>query len=467
MLLTLTTTRRPATDIGYLLGKNPSRWQSFDLSFGTAQVFYPEAAEENCTVALLVEVDPVGLVRNRRGPAGEGGALEQYVNDRPYAASSFLSVAIAEVFGTALAGRSKERQELVDAQMPLQAVISALPCRGGEGFLRRLFEPLGYAVTAHRLPLDEAFPDWGGSPYFRVELAGQLQLRQLLSHIYVLAPVLDNDKHYWVGDDEVAKLLRHGAGWLPSHPEREAIARRYLKHQRSLVRDALAQLLDEMEPDPDDEAATSGLEEEAVEKKMSLNEQRLGAVLAALKSTGAHRVLDLGCGEGRLLQVLLKEKQFTEIVGMDVSHRALEIARDRFHYDRLPPRQKERIRLLHGSLTYRDQRLSGFDAAAVVEVIEHLDATRLAAFERVMFECVRPKSIVITTPNREYNVKWETLPAGRFRHRDHRFEWTRAEFQAWANAVATRFGYTVSFLPVGPQDAVVGSPTQMGVFEIS
>ena len=465
MLLTITTTHQPATDLGYLLRKNPARPQSFSLTFGKAHVVYPEATPERCTVAFLVEVDPVGLVRNRRGPSGEGGALEQYVNDRPYAASSFLSVALADVFGSALSGRSKERPELVDAPLPLRVTVSALPCRGGEEFLRKLFEPLGYTVSAQRLPLDENFPDWGESAYHRVELGARLPLQQLLSHLYVLVPVLDNDKHYWVGDDEVNKLLRHGEGWLAAHPEREAITCRYLKHQRSLVDDAIAKLVDESEPDPDAAAEAHALEEEAIERSISLNDQRLGSVLAALKSTGAARVLDLGCGEGRLLQALLKEKQFTEIVGMDVSHRALEIAHDRLHYDRLPPLQKERLRFLHGSLIYRDQRLAGLDAAAVVEVIEHLDAARLAAFERVLFECAKPKFIVITTPNREYNVKWESLPAGKFRHRDHRFEWTREDFQEWANRIAARFSYTVRFLPVGPEDLVVGSPTQMGMFE--
>lgn len=465
MLLTLTTTHRPATDIGFLLRKNPARAQSFSLTFGKAHVFYPEATEERCTVALLVEVDPVGLVRNRRGPAGEGGALEQYVNDRPYAASSFLSVAIAEVFGSALSGRSKERPELADMPLPFRVTLSALPCRGGEEFLRKLFEPLGYAVSARRLALDEKFVEWGESAYHRVELEACQPLHRLLSHLYVLVPVLDNDKHYWVGDDEVEKLLRHGEGWLASHPERDAITRRYLKHQRNLVDDALDRLAEESEPNPDTTAEAHALEEEAIERKISLNDQRLGTVLAALKASGATRVLDLGCGEGRLSQALLKEKQFTEIVAMDVSHRALEIAYDRLHYDRLPAALKERLRLLHGSLIYRDQRLAGFDAAAVVEVIEHLDAPRLAAFERVLFECATPKNVVVTTPNHEYNVKWETLPTGKFRHRDHRFEWTRDEFQEWANGVAARFGYSVRFLPIGPEDSAVGSPTQMGVFE--
>ncbi len=466
MLLTLTTTHRPATDLGYLLRKNPARSQSFELTFGNAHVFYPEAGEERCSVALLVEVDPVGLVRKRRGPSGEGGLLEQYVNDRPYAASSFLSVAIAEVFGSALSGTEcKDHPGLSQTPLPLRVQLPALPCRGGEEFLRKLFEPLGYRVSATRLPLDETFPAWGESAYHRVELEASLPLHQLLSHLYVLVPVLDNDKHYWVGDDEVSKLLRHGEGWLAAHPERDAITRRYLKHQRSLVTDALAQLVDENDPHPDETAEAQAQEEATVERSLSLNEQRLGTVLAVLKAGGATSVLDLGCGEGKLLRILLNERQFTRIVGLDVSHRVLEMAVENLHYDRLPALQKERLKLLHGSLMYRDERLAGFDAAAVVEVVEHLDPPRLAAFERVLFEFARPGTVVLTTPNREYNVKWETLPAGKFRHRDHRFEWTRAEFQGWANGIAARFGYTVRFLPVGPEDAVVGAPTQMGVFE--
>src|SRR5262245_1107419 len=389
MLLTVTTTHRPATDLGYLLHKNPARGQSFDLSFGRAHVFYPEAAEDRCTAALLLDVDPVGLVRDRRGPAGEGQALEQYVNDRPYVASSFLSVAIAQVFGSALAGRSKERPELAEAPLPFRARLAVLPCRGGEPFLRRLFEPLGYAVTAACHPLDETFPDWGESSYFAVELEGRVRLRDLLAHLYVLIPVLDDDKHYWVEQAEVEKLLRHGEGWLAAHPEREPIARRYLKHQSRLARAALARLAEEDDPDPDASAAARAGEEEALEERISLNEQRLGAVTAALRGGGARRVLDLGCGEGKLLRELLKDRQFEEVVGVDVSCRALEIARDRLHLGRLPGRQRQRVQLLQGSLNYRDRRLAGFDAAAVVEVVEHLDPPRLSAFERVLFKFAR------------------------------------------------------------------------------
>jgi 3' terminal RNA ribose 2'-O-methyltransferase Hen1 len=463
MLLTITTTHQPATDLGYLLHKNPARAQSFDLTFGRAHVFYPEAGQERCTAALLLDVDPVGLVRNRRGPVGEGDALRQYVNDRPYVASSFLSVAIAQVFGSALAGRCKDRSDLADVPLPLQARLSVLPCRGGEVFLRRLFEPLGYAVGARRHALDERFPEWGEGPYFTVDLSSYRRLQDLLSHLYVLVPVLDDEKHYWVAEDEVEKLLRHGEGWLASHPECEVIARRYLKHQSRLTRSALARLAEEDESDPD-EAVVSGSTEEVVEKRISLNEQRLGAVLAVLRGCGARRVLDLGCGDGKLLRLLLADPSFEEIVGVDVSCRALEVARDRLNWDRLPPRQQQRIKLLQGSLTYRDRRLSGYDAAAVVEVVEHLDPPRLTAFERVLFEFARPGTVVLTTPNVEYNARFETLPAGAFRHRDHRFEWSRAEFGEWARRVAGQFGYEVRFLPVGPEDPAVGPPTQMGVF---
>ena len=465
MILTLSTTHTPATDLGFLLHKNPARVHQVEQAFGNAYVFYPEANDARCTAALMLEIDPIGLVRNRRGPAGEARALEEYVNDRPYAASSFLSVALARAFGTALTGKSKERQTVADSPLPLVVKIAALPCRGGEELLRRLFEPLGYQVASKQLPLDEKFPDWGASRYFNLSLSSSsLRLKDVLTHLYVLMPVLDDDKHYWVGEDEVEKLLRRGEGWLGEHPERELITHRYLKHQKRLAQEALARLTDEEQPDADELAHGHLREEAAIEKPISLNEQRIGAVLAVLRSSGAKRVVDLGCGEGRLLRELLKDRSFTQILGVDVSHRALEIAADRLHLNTLPPMQRDRIGLLHGSLTYRDARLSGFDAATVVEVVEHQDPPRLAAFERVLFEFARPQTIVLTTPNVEYNVKFETLPASSFRHRDHRFEWTREQFRAWAERTAARFGYSLRFLPVGPEDSAVGSPTQMGIF---
>lgn len=466
MLLTISYAGKQATDLGYLLHKSPFRVHSFDQAFGKTHVFYPEATPHRCTVALALDIDSIGLVRDRRGPSGEAHVLEEYVNDRPYAASSFLSVAIARTFGTALTGKSKERQELADTPLSLEARITVLPCRGGEILLRRLFEPLGYEITAKRHTLDEKFPEWGESPYFTVALKSTIRLSELLTHLYVLTPVLDDDKHYWVGDAEVEKLLRHGEGWLREHPERELITNRYLKHQKRLAREALSRLIGDEAPAADEVAESHSREEEAIEKPISLAEQRMGAVMAAIRSCGAKRVLDLGCGEGRLLRELLNDKVFAEILGMDVSHRALEIASRKLRLEDLPTMQKGRIRLIHGSLTYRDKRLAGYDAATVVEVIEHQDPPRLAAFERVLFEFARPQTVVVTTPNVEYNIKFETLPAGKMRHKDHRFEWSRAEFQSWASGIAERFGYSVRFLPVGPEDLNLGSPTQMGIFAI-
>jgi 3' terminal RNA ribose 2'-O-methyltransferase Hen1 len=463
MLLTITSTATPATDLGYLLHKNPSRVQRFELPFGTATVFYPEATDQRCTAALLLHVDPIGLVRGKKG-AEASFALEQYVNDRPYAATSLMSVAMARVFGTAMSGNCSQRPELVEQALPLSVKIAALPSRGGPAILGRLFEPLGYTVEVKRHPLDETFAEWGESPYYEVQLHGEVRLQDLLSHLYVLIPVLDNDKHYWVGEPEVEKLLRRGEGWLADHPEHKFIAERYLKHRRSLVDAALSRLLDADVSEEEATRETRDKEEEAVERPLRLNEIRLDTVVDHLRQAGAKRILDLGCGEGKLLRLLLREKSFDEIVGVDVSHRALEIAQRRLHWDRMPERQRLRIRLLHGSLTYRDRRLEGFDAAAVVEVIEHLDPSRLRSFERVVFESARPGCVIVTTPNREYNAKFENLPAGKMRHRDHRFEWSREEFQAWGAGVAERFGYAVRFEPVGPEDEDLGAPTQMGVF---
>lgn len=462
MLLTITTTHRPATDLGYLLHKHPERCQTFDLSFGKAHVHYPEVGAERCTACLLLDVDAVSLVRGKR--PDQGFLLDQYVNDRPYAASSFLSVAIGQVFGSALQGRCRDRPELARTAIPLAARIDVLPVRGGEGFLQAVFEPLGYEVEAVRCPLDDRFPEWGDSPYFAVTVRRTIPLADLLTHLYVLVPVFDNRKHYWVGDDELEKLLARGAGWLAGHPEKEAIARRYLKFKPGLVRSAVERL---QEADGDSAEDTEGDEDSAGAAIPTLNEQRLGSVVAALRSSGAKRVLDLGCGEGKLLRELLQDRQFEEIVGLDVSIRSLEIAQRRLKVDRLPALQANRLKLLHGSLVYRDRRLEGFDAAAVVEVIEHLDPPRLAAFERVLFEFARPATVVVTTPNREFNATWDNLAGGKLRHGDHRFEWTREEFRQWAQNVAARFGYTARFLPVGPEHPEFGPPTQMAVFDRS
>jgi 3' terminal RNA ribose 2'-O-methyltransferase Hen1 len=460
LLLTIATSHQPATDLGFLLHKNPDRLHTVQFGFGTAHVVYPVATPDRCQAAVMLEIDPIGLVRGGHGHAD----LASYVNDRPYAASSYLSVALGKLFGTAMSGRSRERPELAAQPIPLEIGLPVVPCRGGEPLLRRLFAPLGYDIAARPLPLDHAFPAWGDSHYLAVTLTGTLTLADALEQLFVLLPVLDDDKHYYVGEDEVSKLLRRGGQWLATHPDRDLIARRYLRHDRQLTRAALARLMADESADPDRADQENDQAEEAAEKKAGLHEQRIAAVVEAITDAGAQRVADLGCGSGKLIAELLKVGQIQHVTGLDVSHRALQAAARRLHVDQMSPRARERVELVHGSLTYADTRLRGFDAVALVEVIEHIDPVRLGAVERSVFGYARPGTVVITTPNAEYNPLFETLPAGQFRHGDHRFEWTRQQLRGWADDVADRFGYRVSLAGVGPQDEALGCPTQLAVF---
>ncbi|WP_200208714.1 3' terminal RNA ribose 2'-O-methyltransferase Hen1 [Micromonospora coerulea] len=469
MLLTLTTTHRPATDLGHLLVKHPDRVQSFDLPAGTAHVLYPEADEQRCTAALLVEVDPLRLGGGRgRGKAQaatpENFTLGQYVNDRPYAASSLLSSALAKVFRSALRGESRDRPELAATAIPLAVRVPALRCRGGAELAVRVFAPLGWTVTATPIPLDDTHPEWGDSRYVDLTLTGTLRVADALNHLYVLLPVLDDAKHYWVAPDEVDKLLRAGAGWLADHPERGLISRRYLAHRRALAGEALARLAEVRLTDdaPADDSVTDEPRTDSPQRA-SLAVRRRESVLAALRAGGAARVLDLGCGGGALLTALAADRRFTEVVGTDVSSHALTLAARRLRLDRLPERQRDRIRLWQSALTYRDDRLRGYDAAVLMEVIEHVDPPRLPALEDAVFGHARPGTVVVTTPNAEYNVRYEGLAAGRFRHADHRFEWTRAEFAAWVDRVSAAHGYNATVSGVGDDDPEVGAPTQLAV----
>ena len=462
MLLTISTTLRPATDLGYLLHKHPDRVQQFKQSFGTVTVFYPEAGGERCTVALLLDVDSVRLARSR-GRNTPDFSLAQYVNDRSYAASSLLGVAMADVFSTARSGRCNARQELADSPIPLEIAIPVLPCRGGPEIARRLFEPLGWTVEADAIPLDEAFAEWGDSRYVRLRLAGVVRLADALNQLHVLLPVLDESKHYWQGPDEVDKLMRSGEGWLAAHPDAQLITRRYLGRRGALTRAALARLAEL--GDDVEEALEPATEEEGSqpeERRIPLNTQRHDAVHQALLDLGVRSVIDLGCGPGQFLDRLVKTPAFTRIGGTDVSTRSLQHAARRLRVERMSERQSERLELFQSALTYEDDRFAGFDAAVLMEVIEHVDPSRLDALERVVFGAAEPGAVLVTTPNREYNELYEGLVG--MRHADHRFEWTRAEFAAWADRVAATYGYRVELRGIGEVDANHGTPTQMAIF---
>jgi 3' terminal RNA ribose 2'-O-methyltransferase Hen1 len=484
VLLTVTTTYSPATDLGFLLHKHPGRVQSFPVASGTAHVFYPQASPERCTAALLLEVDPVALVR---GPAE---SVTHYVNDRPYAASSLLAVALNGVFGTALAGRCPARPELAARAIPLEIHVPVLRCVGGAGLAERIFAPLGWTVSAAPVPLEPS--SWGDSAYIDLRLTGIVRLADALNHVYVTLPVLDDAKHYWVATDEVDKLVRAGSGWLAGHPEKELITRRYLAHQRALTDAALARLAESDEVDPaeldnavPERAAESEPEAQAgaeppaeTGRPVPLAVLRRQAVLGVLREAlphgmgphgtgphgaGARTVADLGCGEGTLTADLLSDGGFTQVIAADVSARALAQAARRLRLDRMPDARRERLTMFQTSLTYRDARLAGLDAAVLMEVIEHVEPDRLSALERAVFGFAAPRTVVVTTPNREYNPEYG-MTGGRLRHRDHRFEWDRAQFTAWASRVGAAYGYGVRFAGVGQESPTVGPPTQLAVF---
>ncbi|MFA0963939.1 3' terminal RNA ribose 2'-O-methyltransferase Hen1 [Roseivirga sp. BDSF3-8] len=462
MLLKITTDRPGARDLSYLLHKHPDRMQSVKLTAGQAHIFYPVADESACSVCLLLDINPIEYIRSQKRENTDF-ALAQYVNDRPYVASSYMSVAIARAFSTAMNGTCSQRPDLVDEVMPFEVTIAVMPApKGGEGLIRRLFEPLGYTVSVLRHPLDKEVQEWGESRYYTVALRGRQRLHELLSHLYILIPALDSHKHYWVSEREVEKLLQKGHSWLPDHPEKEQITRRYLKGLGGLTRSAMNRLT-EPEEDTPDEYENSLIKE----KRERLHDQRLRIALEAIKDSGARTVADLGCGDGKLLRLLIKEKQFTRILGMDVSPRELQKAAERLHMDEMAPRLKERISLIQGALTYRDKRLAGYDAVALIEVIEHMDTDRLPAFERVVFANAKPRTVVLTTPNGDYNEVFEQLSAGELRHSDHRFEWSREEFSIWVDHVCDTYGYQARIMPVGEEAENVGAPSQMAIFNLT
>ncbi|MCP2175044.1 3' terminal RNA ribose 2'-O-methyltransferase Hen1 [Williamsia maris] len=460
MLLTISAERSPSlptpADLGYLLHKHPDRVQPFPVYGGTAHVFYPEVSAERCTAALVLEVDPVALVRGRSG-SRDGFALGQYVNDRPYVASSLLSVAMGKVFRSALGGRCPGHEALLASDLQLTVTVPAVP--GDPDLLRRLFSPIGWEVTASEIELDATRPEWGAAPVVSLTLNGSHRLADALSHLYVLLPVLDDAKHYWVDDDEVDKLVRAGGGWLATHPDRDLITHRYLAHQRGLTDAAMARLID-LDDRPVDEA----LEDHDTAPSRPLVRIRHDAVIDVVHGLQPASVADLGCGSGALLGSLLEMQGITRVIGTDVSDTSLRKAAKRLHVEQMTERQTERLSLWLSSLQYEDERLAGVDVAILMEVIEHIDSARVPAVAANVFGAMRPGHVVLTTPNVEHNVRYPQLFDGGLRHADHRFEWTRDEFAGWASQIGDTYGYDHRLLPVGDDDGGIGPPTQMAIF---
>lgn len=458
MLLTVSTTHRPATDLGFLLGRNTERCQSFPLPFGQAHVFYPTAGIDRCTAALLLEFDTVRFVRDSRNRTNDPGTLSGYVNDRPYVASSLMSIAMARAFAPAMSGESRDRPKLVDTPIDLEATLSVVRCREGEGLLKRIFEPLGYTVTVTPIPLEAGFAAWGESPYHSVKIAARTKLKDLVSQLYLLLPVLDDDVNYEIGDEKLVKLIERREGWLRTHPERERIAKRYVKSEHRWVEPTLARIVAEDTDDlafDDDERER---EERARDVPPDIEKLRIAAVMGALREASARRVADFACGTGTLLKALLPEPRFKQIVGIDASLRALEIAKNRLAIDKLSPESRDRISLHQGSPAYRDARIAGFDAVCLLDYLDRIPRSKLPALERVVFEFAKPVTAIFTADNADHPTHRDAPP------RPHGTAWSKTAFDEWATEVASRFGYELKLVPVGPKHETHGSPSQMAVW---
>ena len=444
MLIAITSRTRPASDLGYALHKHPDRVQQFDVGYGKATVFYPVASEDECTFVMVVEVDPVRLARGPEHTRG-GGLVTDYVTDRPYAASSMLAVAIGKVLSTATAGRCEKKPELAAKPMDLEVEISTVR-NLAQDRVRSLFTDLGYKVEIEGKEQDR---------YVTVRTrSDRWTLGETLRQIRVLLPAIDGRHHHYVNDEDVAHLLRHGEGWLDSHPQGTWISRRYLARKRSLAEQAVRAL--EARNESEDEPPWTGPTRE------SLQRARIDRVTERLVESGARIVADLGCGEGALVRELAKEPAISKVVGIDISANRIEQAKRRLARQ-LGPSETDKTSLLTGAIGVQDARWSDCDAAALVETIEHIDVERLDMVERNVFGREHLRCIIVTTPNREYNHHYG-LEEGQKRHRDHRFEWSREEMREWAQGICQRYGLEASHEGIGEHHPDDGWPTQMAVF---
>ena len=452
MLLTLTTTHEPATDLGYLLHKHPDRTQVFETKHANVYAFYPDASPERCEFVLYADIDPVKLVRGEAGSSG-GGVLEDYVNDRPYTASSMFTTMVNEVLRSAIGGRCKERPELAETPIPLKVRFGPMRTDIGRERVERMFCELGYDVTLHDAQ--------GDNPsYVMLELRSERhRVYEVLRHLYVLGTAIDGDRHSYIGEGEVESLVRRGEGWLPEHPDYKWITARFLKRKTSLAEKAVRRLGGEHEAGD----GRDGLPPPNLPERVSMQRTRLTTVARIIAELGGGRIADLGCGEGGLIMEIAHEPDVREVIGIDIS--LVTLARAGRRMRKLAPEIGAKVKLVQSLLDCRDHRWKDVDIAACVETIEHIDLERLPRVERCVFGYARPRAVIITTPNREYNRNYEMVGTERLRHRDHRFEWTREEFTRWCSDTAGQYGYRYRIEMVGPVDDEVGTPTQLAVFQ--
>ncbi|MCM3572375.1 3' terminal RNA ribose 2'-O-methyltransferase Hen1 [Mesobacillus subterraneus] len=444
MQLTIRAVGENVQVISHLLAKNPNNLYERNQKGHAVRLFFSSFTEREVEATVFVAPDSLELVKNQ----GNQYDITHYINDREFAVSSIFISLIRTALGTALNGQPKE-EYIKWVKHPFDLELSFGPVASGlsDHQIVDLFEPLGFNVSINRPQIEYNFNLKSKSSVRFITLKGRTPLQMALRQIFVLIPVLDNYKHYFIDEKEIEKLERYGEGWLDDHPQKSFILKKALRFKN------VYELVEGQEKD------TAAPEM----RKIRLNDMRYEKIVDTVNGfENKESIVDLGSGEGKLSTRLGFIPGVKEILAVEPSEEASIRAMERFAQAEgkdyfIKPTQ------LWGSLFYYDERLKGKDVIILCEVIEHIDEERLSKVFQTILQDYRPKNLVVTTPNKEYNALYEMDTE--FRHGDHRFEWSREEFEAWCKARNEEGEYELIFDGIGELDEQFGFPTQMCIFK--
>ncbi|WP_141431100.1 3' terminal RNA ribose 2'-O-methyltransferase Hen1 [Bacillus sp. 03113] len=432
--------------LSYLIAKNPYNLYDRDEKSNRVRLVYTVFDEKEVEVVIFVTPDPVELVRN----SANAFDITQYINDREFAVSSLFCTNIRKALGTALNGKPKEEyQKWVNHPFELHMNFGPVASHLSDENIVELLHPLGYIVEIERGETNYSFELKQRSSSRFIHLKGQQTIQQALRHLFILIPVIDNYKHYFIDEHEIEKLVRYGEGWLDSHPLREYIIKQSLRFSELINQfPSLAKKDDE--------------EEHSSAPKVRLNELRYQAVVEKIKSLSQRAsIVDFGSGEGKLSVRLSNIPDVKEVLAVEPSETAQLRAIQRFEKASYNQTHVSPTPIL-GSLFYYDERLLNKDVMILCEVIEHIDEYRLPNIMKTIFREYQPKTLIVTTPNREYNEVYAMDEI--VRHSDHRFEWTRQEFKSKCETWIKNVLYSMEFEGIGLEHEEYGHPTQMCTF---
>ncbi|MDN4617361.1 3' terminal RNA ribose 2'-O-methyltransferase Hen1 [Paenibacillus sp. PsM32] len=479
MYLTIKATGEHANMISHLLAKNPHNLYDRTEKGARVRLVYTSFEPHDTEAILFVTPDPIELVKG----TPDHYDITQYINDRELAVSSLFCSYIRPALGTALNGKPKaDYMNWVDYQFDLQMTFGPVASDLPDHVVESLFQPLGYEVQMERGEIDYSFDLKNRSTVRHIQISGQQTLQQMLRQVYILIPVLDNYKHYYINEDEIERLRRYGEGWLSTHPQHDLMIKRSLRfaplikeYEQQVANDAsMDTLLTEISTHSVEDATAQaesaepleiidGLETTIEPPVVRLNELRYRAIVEQVSLLPQRKqVIDFGAGEGKLSVRLGQIEGVEQVWAVEPSMQSQLRAIDRFA--KLEGRTDDVIPVITtGSLFYRDERWIDQDVIILCEVIEHINEVRLPQVIHTLFTDYRPQTLIITTPNREYNEVYD-MDTEEIRHADHRFEWTRAEFEQYCTQWIQNRPYTFTISGIGEKHEQYGQPTQMVVF---